>query len=118
LIARLLPAIIGVAVPPGFHVRFDFHGCLFPFIEKLLLVALLQIGALPAPLGPLPLLIAYYRRTGRSRLDTGLDLQSTRHFLVVLVTYSACLDVRLDFHGSLLLSLRIRRLLLSPSSGY
>jgi len=25
LIARLLPAITGVAVPTSFHIRFDFH---------------------------------------------------------------------------------------------
>jgi hypothetical protein len=29
LIARLLPAIIGVAVPTSFHVRLDFHTCVF-----------------------------------------------------------------------------------------
>jgi len=38
----------------SFHVRFDFHGCLFPFIENLLLVARLQVMAVPAPLGLLP----------------------------------------------------------------
>jgi len=29
LIARLLPAITGVAVPTSFHVGFDFHICVF-----------------------------------------------------------------------------------------
>jgi hypothetical protein len=55
MIARLLPAIIGGGVPTSFHVRLDFHGRLFPFIENLLLVAHLQVMALPAPLGPLSL---------------------------------------------------------------
>jgi len=39
--------------PTSFHVRFDFHGCLFPFLENLLPVAPLQVSALPAPLGQL-----------------------------------------------------------------
>jgi hypothetical protein len=34
-------------------VRFDFHDCLFPFLENLLLVAQPQFRALPAQLGPL-----------------------------------------------------------------
>src|SRR5215475_5955725 len=84
LIVRLLSAIIRVAVPTSFHVRLDFHGCLFPFLENF------------RPVAPL---IAYYRRTGRSRLDTSLNLQPTRHCLVVLVFHDASLDVGLDLQA-------------------
>ena len=47
-------ADMGIAGPSAsLDVRFDFHGCLIPCPENLLLVAHLQVRALPAPLGPL-----------------------------------------------------------------